>query len=143
MEFCNNCDNMLYIRQESNEENDTISVEYFCKHCNYIKLVSEDDKSKLISKSSYNQSEMQYDSLMNVNIEYDRSIPHVSHISCINKSTTCTKPKESDNDIMFIKYDKHNMNYLYYCIYCKTFWKQNMNKDNVDDNNGTHCITID
>ena len=32
----------------------------------------------------------------------------------------CPKPEK---EVIFIKYDKANMRYLYYCCYCDTNWK--------------------
>ena len=126
MEFCNNCDNMLYVRDNECVED----VEYFCKYCNFTKSLS--NKSKMLSSTTYNNNDINFDSMLNINIEYDKSIPHVNHILCINEKTNeCSKPKNLENDVMYIKYDHKNMNYIYYCTYCKTFWKQNGTKINT------------
>ena len=98
----------------------------------------------MLSSTTYNNNNINFDSMLNTNIEYDKSIPHVNHIPCINKKTNeCSKPNNTDNDVMYIKYDTKNMNYIYYCTFCKTFWKQNGTKINMSSkNNSISCIDI-
>ena len=128
MDFCINCDNMLYIRQDLTVENET-SVQYFCKYCDYNRPISSNNESILLSSTSYSMNEQNNDLYLNSNIEFDKSIPHTSHITCV--MSNCSKNADEPNDVMFMKYDNTNMLYLYYCTYCKSFWKQNKNKNNV------------
>jgi DNA-directed RNA polymerase subunit M/transcription elongation factor TFIIS len=115
MEFCNHCQNMLYIKDDDNH-----SVKLYCKNCTFEKPLAEDEKSKLVLQNFY-KSDINIHNVFNKNIEYDKTIPHIDNISCPNKD--CTKPKNQTNDIMFMNTDSINLKYVYYCVYCKHFWE--------------------
>lgn len=119
MEFCDCCNNMLYIRQDIGD--DTTKIEYFCKHCTFSKNISDSNTSKMIISTSYNSDDLNFDSFLNENVIYDKTIPHVNNIKCINPS--CTKKSDDVNDVMCIKYDTTNFKFMYFCVYCKQFWK--------------------
>jgi DNA-directed RNA polymerase subunit M/transcription elongation factor TFIIS len=117
MEFCDCCDNMLYIRDS---EDDKFDVKYYCKNCSFEKEISKDNKSKLIIQNMFNMDDHSIDNLT-PNIEYDKTIPHVDNIECPNKE--CSKPKDKSNDVMYVKTDIINIKYVYYCTHCKQFWE--------------------
>ena len=35
MEFCQQCDNMVYLRIDTNEEDSSTKLVYYCKHCGF------------------------------------------------------------------------------------------------------------
>lgn len=118
MDFCDYCNNMLYIKQLE-ENNEMI---FYCKTCNQEKKMTSDvdtQKSQKISSKDYDILNS-YKQFINHNIIYDNTIPHVNNIKCVNEN--CTKTDSEDNDIMYIKYDAINIKYMYYCTYCKEFW---------------------
>lgn len=118
MQFCEFCNNMLYIKvDEDNQE----KVNLYCKNCKYNEELSNTNAKNVYIKNMYNHDDYSFEQYMNKNIEFDRTIPHINNIKCVNDD--CTKTDDQDNDIMFIKYDDNNMKYLYYCVYCKKFWK--------------------
>jgi DNA-directed RNA polymerase subunit M/transcription elongation factor TFIIS len=118
MQFCDFCNNMLYIKVD---EDNHLNVSMYCKNCKYNQELSKENTQKLYIQNMYNRDNYSYDQYLNKNIEYDRTIPHINNIECIYED--CTKKKTEDNDIMYIKYDEINMKYLYYCVHCKQFWK--------------------
>lgn len=120
MEFCNFCDNMLYIKDE---ETDKFKVKQYCKNCNFEKPLSEIESSKVINSSS-NKTQFNYTSIMTKHIEYDPTIPHIDNIKCPNDK--CTKAKDKNNDIMYIKTNEIYLKFVYYCTYCKFFWENNL-----------------
>lgn len=121
MEFCKFCDNMLYIKHVSSTEEDKQinDVHYFCKFCG-----NKEDfnihQPKLISKVSF-KSDDSIDKWIKKDIEFDLTLPHVQYIQCANKE--CTKESDKDNDVVLIRYDNTGVKYIYYCTYCKHYWK--------------------
>lgn len=117
MEFCDACNNMLYIK---NDDDDSRNVKYYCKNCTFEKDITIDNKSKLIIQNTFDVSNQLLTNL-NSNIEYDKTIPHVDNIQCPYKD--CVKKEEDKNDVMYIKTDINNIKFIYYCTYCKQFWE--------------------
>lgn len=113
MDFCKLCDNMLYIKIDEDK------LKNYCKNCNFSEDV-ESNESKIIIENNYEKDENIIDDSLNTNIKYDPTLPRVNNIKCINKN--CTKDKDSDNEVIFIKYDKVNMKYKYFCVHCDYFW---------------------
>jgi len=125
---------MYYIKQQ-----DDLSMMYYCKNCNSEKqlntsitvnnndnndnddnAITTQNKSHKILSNNFEIGNSTYKQYLNDNIIYDHTIPHVNNIVC--KNTNCTKKDEEDNDVMYIKYDKTNIRYLYYCVHCHHFW---------------------
>jgi len=119
MEFCNFCNNMMYIKDD---EDDKFNVKLYCKCCSYEKQISNENSSTLILQNTYDKK-VDYKKHINPNIEYDITIPHVDNICCPNEN--CSKKESEKNDVMYIKIDHINLIYVYYCTYCKHFWKTN------------------
>jgi len=120
MEFCEKCNNMLYINIESSDEGNN-KLKNYCKNCNFSKELPS-DKSMAIIENVYEKTEnINYKLFINPHIKHDPTLPRVNNIKCINKE--CTKKKEDMNEVIYIKYDNENMKYLYYCVHCGKFWK--------------------
>lgn len=124
MEFCNFCDNMLYIKDN---EDDRFDVKYYCKNCNFEKPLSLENKSSIIIQNRYLEKNINMNNVINDNIIHDPTIPHIDNIPCPNKD--CTKPESKGNDIIYIKVDNINLKFVYYCVYCKKFWENNLIKN--------------
>lgn len=114
MDFCDFCHNMYYIKEDEDK------LVYYCKNCSSQKDIVESQGAKRILTNNYESSANKYSQYLNNNIIYDNTIPHLNNIKCGHKD--CTKGDDEENDIMAIKYDNKNINYLYYCTYCKFFW---------------------
>jgi len=118
MEFCKLCDNMLYIKREVTDEQDKL-INY-CKNCSKEIELKSDNKSILIFENNYEKEKINYKLFVNPYIKYDPTLPRVNNLVCPNNK--CTKKKNEDNEVIYIKYDNENMKYLYYCVYCEEFW---------------------
>lgn len=125
MEFCELCENMLYIK---NNPEDAFDVKYYCKNCQFEKPLSEKQESTLIIQNIYNANNSDdYSNFINEHIIHDPTIPHIDNIPCPNSQ--CSKPDNKTNDVMYIKVDNINLKFIYYCTYCKHFWENNLKKN--------------
>lgn len=114
MRFCKLCCNMMYILEENKVLN------YVCKNCNHTEI--EDSRISVpIVENNYIDDMNSYSQYMTPHIKYDNTLPRVKNIKCPNIG--CTKHADMDNEVIYIKYDQANMNYLYYCCHCEQFWK--------------------
>jgi len=117
MEFCELCDNMLYVK--SNEEKKLVK---YCKHCEFEKIETTNSAIK-ISKTIYSEDDLLYNQHVNKYLRYDPTLRRIKDpmINCPN--TKCDAP-ESKRQVIYIKYDSKNMKYLYVCEHCGETWKQ-------------------
>ncbi len=116
MKFCDLCDNMLYLKLSEEDK----KLLYHCKNCNNT-IKEETTGSVCVLDNNYIDDNTNYRQYINKYLKHDVTLPRVSNITCPNKS--CTKPKDAENKVIFLKYDYDNMKYLYHCNYCETFWK--------------------
>lgn len=123
MDFCKLCENMLYIRFDKQ----TNMLENYCKNCNFSEEVKSNESIAIIENNYENDESsgvnIDDDNVLNVNIKYDPTLPRVNNIECPNKD--CTKKDNEENEVIYMKYDKVNMKYRYYCVYCENVWKNN------------------
>ena len=117
LEFCDNCNNMLYIRTD--DENNLVK---YCKHCDFNKKDKESGFIK-ISETMYLEDDLLYNQNINKYLRYDPTLRRIRdiNISCKNKDCKVDKDKEQ---ILYIKYDSCNMKYLYVCEHCGNIWKE-------------------
>ena len=117
MEFCEICDNMLYVK--SNEEKKLVK---FCKHCDFEKVETVNTAIN-ISKTFYSGDDLLYNQHVNKYLRYDPTLRRIKDplINCPNEN--CNAPDDK-NQVIYIKYDNKNMKYLYVCEHCGETWKQ-------------------
>ena len=117
MHFCKKCDNMLYLRVNSDNENTHLLYE--CLKCNNQE--KNIDNNNCIFKIDYNIDDIKKDSFINEYMYDDITIPRAEGIKCPNK--TCPKitgaSKSKQSNILYIQYDKENMKYIYVCLDCR------------------------
>lgn len=127
MNFCEDCDDMLYIKIKSSKD-ETESPEstdaqeettesnkliYLCKTCG--REYPQDSKStNCVYHLNYNIDNIKKESLLNEYTFYDPTLPKASGIKCPN--TNC--PSKTSN-IVYLNYDNLNMKYIYICLDCK------------------------
>ena len=142
MHFCAVCDNILHmqigqIENESSFSNDTknqIPLTLYCKHCPYkIEIDKSKDNSNqqlfnpCMYRSNYsNNHPLYYSTIVNKYSFDDPTLP------CMNtpcQNTTCkSHDKDVLSEILFIRHDHQDMQYLYLCKHCRQCWcinKQN------------------
>jgi DNA-directed RNA polymerase subunit M/transcription elongation factor TFIIS len=123
MHFCENCDNMYYLKIADDNENNLI---YYCRNCG-----NEDTKltSSIIcvSKTQIKRSEQKYSHIINEYTKMDPTLPRINTIRCPNQ--TCQSNKdEIKREVIYIRYDDINMKYIYLCAVCDTMWKTDEQK---------------
>jgi DNA-directed RNA polymerase subunit M/transcription elongation factor TFIIS len=116
--FCENCDNILYLYKESDGD----ELYYCCKSCsNKVKI---QDKMKQVYTNTNDTVDISESINSNPYITHDITIPTIqnnSNIKCQN--VDC--PGE-ETSIKFIKYDDINMKYIYICNHCGHKWKNSL-----------------
>ena len=118
MEFCEVCDNMLYVK--TNEKKELVK---YCKHCSFEKKETINTAIR-ISQTIYSEDDLLYNQNINEYLRFDPTLRRIKdpHINCPNKD--CTSEPDN-NQVIYIKYDSKNMKYLYVCETCGDTWKQN------------------
>jgi DNA-directed RNA polymerase subunit M/transcription elongation factor TFIIS len=120
MEFCEICDNLLYMRAEEDEAGNNALLKY-CKHCDFSKKVTSGQSVK-VSETLYSEDQLLYDQFQNKYLRYDPTLPRVRDPALTCPNAACTGPKEKPQ-IIYIKYQAVNMRYMYCCDYCGHVFK--------------------
>lgn len=115
MKFCDYCNNMLYVNIDDRKH-----LLYYCKSCGYKNSEGEGTKSVCITEDNKINDFTKYSQYINPYLKHDPCLPRVNNITCPNE--TCSKPPSKDNEVIYIKYDAHNMKYIYNCCDCNHFW---------------------
>lgn len=129
MHFCNECNNMYYIRVSGDDGKKLI---YYCRNCGH-----EDDlvssENICVSKTNFKRSEQKYNHLINEYTKLDPTLPRINTIKCPNGDCTSNHTKEVEDienkrEVIFLRYDDTNMLYVYLCAKCDTVWKTDQGK---------------
>ena len=114
MKFCDNCDNMLYLKliDKDIEDGSIKKPTYVCNNCNNNNEYDQNDNSCLF-KIDYNIDNIKKETFINPFIYEDITLPRAEGIKCPNDN--CQKPKP---EIIYIKYDNENMKFIYICLDC-------------------------
>jgi DNA-directed RNA polymerase subunit M/transcription elongation factor TFIIS len=132
MHFCNNCENMLYIRLLEEESDSLI---YYCRNCG--KTDDEITKENIcVLQTDIVLKEKAYLHEINEYTKLDPTLPRTNNIKCPNQScssnhstTLSSQPSSIDeeppvkNDVIYLRYDDVNMKYIYICTLCDKIWK--------------------
>jgi DNA-directed RNA polymerase subunit M/transcription elongation factor TFIIS len=124
MHFCTNCNNMYYIQLSEDNENQII---YYCRKCGNKNTDIALD-SVCISKTNIKHGKQKYNTIINKYTSLDPTLPRINTIKCPNQS--CDSNKEfagekgdkNEREIIYLRYDDINMNFVYMCASCKTLW---------------------
>ena len=103
-------------------------VHFYCKFCGNIELF-DDQVSNVISRISFKNDET-IEKWIKPDIESDVTLPHIHNIKCHN--SMCESHKDNNgNDIILLRYNHTDVKYIYFCTFCKKYWKA----DNKLENN--------
>lgn len=117
MHFCDVCQNMYYIRIDSEEGSNLI---YYCRKCgNENNNIT--DKNTCVSKTNLRQGEQSFSHIINEYTKYDPTLPRYNSILCPNADCS-TNTKDTPREIIYIRYDEVNLKYVYLCSTCDTTW---------------------
>jgi DNA-directed RNA polymerase subunit M/transcription elongation factor TFIIS len=118
MHFCSSCDNMYYIRIDSEESNKLI---YYCRNCG-----NEDDtitiENVVVTDTSNTNNKSNLSHVINQYTKLDPTLPRFNTILCPNPECT-TNTHTTEREIIYIRYDETNIKYVYLCSTCDTVWK--------------------
>ena len=120
MEFCENCDNMLYTRivrtdtegQEEPLDETTEQLTYFCRCCGNTKDNIKKTTSSIYS-INFNTDNIKKQFMINPYTFDDPTLPKATGIKCPNKNCPSKTP-----NIIYINYDENDMKYIYICLDC-------------------------
>ena len=112
MEFCKECDNMLYLDISNTDDSKSVLV-YNCKKCNK-QYSNIEIKNNCVYKMDYNIDKIKRDSLVNKYTSLDITLPRINNIKCPNPKCTLKNP-----EIVYLKYDDSEMKYCYICCECQ------------------------
>lgn len=127
MKFCKDCENMLYIRLLSEDSNKLI---YYCRNCG--NTYDEIDKDNIcVLNSTVNAQDKAYLQDINEYTKLDPTLPRTQNIKCPNQSCPSNHVHDDSskltnkNEVIYLRYDDVNLNYVYICTQCDTTWKTN------------------
>ena len=112
MDFCKECDFMLYPTIVKNEKKggDHTDLLMVCRKCDYI---NSDNKNSCILSKDFDEDDIKKQSFINPYIYDDETLPIAEGIKCPNSKCPKANPK-----IKYIQYDNDNMKFLYICFDC-------------------------
>ena len=125
MHFCKKCENMYYIKLNSNE-NELI---HYCRHCGF-EDTELSTKKLSVSKIQVKGDSQSFSNYINEFTKLDPTIPRINTIPCPNPNCTSNitdESKREPRDILYVRYDDEKLQYIYMCTHCDTTWKSNEN----------------
>ena len=118
MHFCSNCQNMYYIRINTDDTNKLV---YYCRSCGTEdKLITLENIC--VSKTQIKKSESSFNHIVNKYTKLDPTLPRINKILCPNSECT-TNTKNTEREIIYLRYDDVNIKYIYVCSTCDSVWK--------------------
>ena len=126
MDFCPCCDNLLYLKIDTEQDNTDLTKK--CYHCNYTNKLDIKDKTndKCLYKNINNVDKLKYFITKKENLRHDPTIPHINVIPCPNQK--CPSYSGKKNDIFYVSLNDDKLLYLYVCNNCMTHWtNENIN----------------
>lgn len=118
MHFCSNCQNMYYIRINTDDTNKLV---YYCRSCGTEdKLITLENIC--VSKTQIKKSESSFNHIVNKYTKLDPTLPRINKILCPNPECT-TNTKNTEREIIYLRYDDVNIKYIYVCSTCDSVWK--------------------
>ena len=118
MNFCKQCDNMYYIKINPDKEDQLI---YYCRNCGSEE--SNIDQNTYVVKNKLKRQDNKYFNIINEYTKFDPTLPRINNIPCPNAECISNKEKTKKNEIILIRYDDKNLNFVYLCSHCDTLWK--------------------
>lgn len=112
--FCTQCDNKYY-HQISNDE-----LIYYCRICGHKDLNMTKD-GLCVLNTQYHGHNNAFEHVVNRFTKFDPTLPHI-YLKCPNDKCETNKDKEVA-DVVYLRYDNHDMRYIYLCTTCNYTWK--------------------
>jgi len=114
MKWCPTCNNYLYHDVEGG------NLRRKCLKCAYSE---EDTEGGLVVETRVKGSVAEgYKILLNEFTHLDPTLPHVKNIKC-PKQDCPSNTEGKERDVIYLKYDKENLKFLYICNVCHINWR--------------------
>lgn len=128
MNFCKNCNNLYYLKIDTNDDNkESNKLIFYCRNCG-------DEESNLtendicVHSIENSQNDDNYESYINEYTKLDPTLPRTNNIKCPNNNCDTNKNEDKINrEIIYVRYNNIDMKYVYLCSTCDTIWKTNVN----------------
>ena len=137
MRFCKECDNMLYPKEQTYDENQGISrLIYDCRICGHFEKAREGDEwENCVYKSDNVASGAQ---MNNIRLAIDKdcikdpTLQRVQGIKCVNKQCKGTTA------VTFTQPTKDRLSLVYVCVSCAAHWRKEQDENSRKSNLPTH-----
>ena len=122
MHFCDKCDNMLYLKVRENDEDNLL---YYCRNCGNTSSVLEKE-DLCVLKTNFTNMTNGYLYDVNSYTKLDPTLPRTKNIKCPNSQCESNTDKK-DNEVIYLRYNDVEMQYVYMCAICDKLWKTTEN----------------
>ncbi len=117
MNFCTNCDNMLFIKLSDDNPNNLVN---YCRNCGNEDAASSENLC--VFKNNLKKNDIKYENYINEYTKLDPTLPRINTIKCPN--IECISNKEDEKrEIISVRYDDDKIKYVYLCAVCDNVWK--------------------
>ena len=82
MEFCPQCDNMIYLKTDMGK---TTKLVYYCKHCGYEDERDTTNSNSCVYDMDYETSNYAIHTMLNEYTYADPTLPRVNNVDCPNE----------------------------------------------------------
>lgn len=145
MEFCEICNNMLYIRLSKGVEvGQSAELIYYCRdssHSNDESAIPAEKKAVVVLETQVAKKEIDFSYIVNEYTTMDPTLPRLKGMKCPNSrcASRCIDDVSSpmdqdgtqqtslarpiDTEVVFLRYDDDALKYLYICPCCSEVWK--------------------
>lgn len=121
MKFCNNCNNMYYLRISDDDQN---QLKQYCRHCGYEDEVYNNE-GVCLTNTNHQDNEQSFNHIINPYTKLDPTLPRIYHMKCPNETCKTNESSDTQTEIIYMRYDDNNLKYLYICPTCDTHWTSN------------------
>tara|TARA_Y200000002_G_C22660971_1_gene655710 strand:- start:24 stop:377 length:354 start_codon:yes stop_codon:yes gene_type:complete len=115
---------MLYIKIDENNK-----LKYHCKLCldEYELDSLEGSNKECVYKQDYNFENNSFDSYVKSSTIYeDKTLPYLTNMKCVNAQ--CPTHEGTPKKVKYIKYNKDEMKFIYFCCVCESKWTSSNDK---------------
>ena len=121
MRFCSKCDNMYYIGIDA-ENPDKLT--YYCRFCKNVDETIAEEGVCVLKTQIKESDEKDFNHIVNPYTKYDPTLPRIYTMECPNlECSTHKKDTNTKTEIVYLRYDDKNLQYLYICKTCDHIWK--------------------
>lgn len=158
MQFCPACDNKLYMQigeyepSKGTTSDDTLAkapLTLYCKHCPYSKKMhnssttgdgkpgvptTNDERHAFdpcMSRSNYSSNHpLYFSTVVNKYTYLDPTLPCLS-IACHNAECVTRKDSDIKPEVLYVRYNDQDMEFLYLCRHCRHCWHKNEQGESI------------